>query len=106
MRVSRLSFVGRLASCLGISALLVSPALAQVNGLGPSPSELFDTVLNLPGDEGVDLPGSDGVVTSAGEESIGELPGEVIQLNVAEDGIVGGGHMDRAPPRVNTAGFF
>ena len=98
MRVSRLSFVGRLASCLGISALLVSPALAQVNGLGPSPSELFDTVLNLPGDEGV--------VTSAGEESIGGLPGEVIQLNVAEDGIVGGGHMDRAPPRVNTAGFF
>ena len=71
--------------------MLVSPALAQVNGLGPSPSELFDTVLNLPGDEGVDLPGSDGVVTSAGEESIGELPGEVIQLNVAEDGIVGGG---------------
>ena len=55
-------------------------------------------MLNLPGDEGV--------VTSAGEESIGGLPGEVIQLNVAEDGIVGGGHMDRAPPRVNTAGFF
>ena len=78
--------------------MLVSPALAQVNGLGPSPSELFDTVLNLPGDEGV--------VTSAGEESIGGLPGEVIQLNVAEDGIVGGAHMDRVPPRVNTAGFF
>ena len=55
-------------------------------------------MLNLPGDEGV--------VTSAGEESIGGLPGEVIQLNVAEDGIVGGAHMDRAPPRVNTAGFF
>ena len=40
-----------LTACIGISALLIAPALAQVNGPGPSPASSFDTVVNLPGDE-------------------------------------------------------
>ena len=47
-------------TCLGISALLNSPALAQVNGPGypvngpgPSPSSEFDIVFNIPGDEDI-----------------------------------------------------
>ena len=52
-RVSALSIVNCLATYVGILALLISPALAQVNGSGPSPASDFDTVLNLPGDEAV-----------------------------------------------------
>ena len=63
-----------------IPALLVSPALAQVNGPGPSPSSLFDTVLNLPGDEAV--------VTGADFESIGSFE-QTTQLNVSDGGAVG-----------------
>ena len=65
---------------LGISALLVSPSLAQVFGPGPSPSSLFDTVLNLPGDEAV--------VTGADFESIGSFE-QTTQLNVSDGGAVG-----------------
>ena len=83
LRVSLLSLV----SCLCISALLMSPALAQVNGPGPSPSSLFDTVLNLPGDEAV-ITGVDGNANVDGE-SIGGVPGQTTQLNVSDGGNVG-----------------
>ena len=64
-----------------IPALLVSPALAQVNGPGPSPSSLFDTVLNLPGDEAV--------ITGATFESVGGVLGQTTQLNVINAGAIG-----------------
>ena len=51
LRVSLRSFASCLTTCICISALLVSPALAQVSGTGPSPASDFDVVLNLPGDE-------------------------------------------------------
>jgi len=50
-RVSPRSFTNCLTTCICISALLVSPALAQVSGTGPSPASDFDVILNLPGDE-------------------------------------------------------
>lgn len=62
--------------------LLISPASAQVNGPGPSPSSTFDIVLNLPGDEAVitgTLPG----------EMIGMVAGETTQLNVSDGGVIG-----------------
>lgn len=59
----------------------MSPALAQVNGPGPSPANLFDTVLNLPGDEAV--------ITGINEESIGGVEGQTTQLNIGEGGKVG-----------------
>ena len=51
LRVSLRSFASCLTTCICISALLVSPALAQVSGTGPSPASDFDVILNLPGDE-------------------------------------------------------
>jgi hypothetical protein len=61
--------------------MFFSPALAQVNGPGPSPSGDFDVVLNLPGDEAV--------VTGVSGESIGGVVGQVSQLNVNVGGVVG-----------------
>ena len=80
IQVLPLSIVRCLASWLGISVLLTSLALAQVNGPGPSPANLFDTVLNLPGDEAV--------VGSTGG-SIGGVTGQTTQLNVSDGGEVG-----------------
>ena len=73
-----------LFSCLSAYiavGLLISPAMAQVNGPGPSPSASFDTVLNLPGDEAI--------ITGGILESIGGIPGETTQLNVGNGGAVG-----------------
>ena len=65
---------------LGLT-LLASPALAQVNGPGPSPSNTFDIVLNLPNDEAV--------ITGRDEESIGGVTRQTTQLNVSDGGTVG-----------------
>ena len=66
---------------IGIWALLIDPAFAQVNGPGPSPSSDFDIVLNLPGDEAV--------ITGEFSESIGGVPNQTTQLNVSDGGEVG-----------------
>ena len=76
LRVSRLSFANCFGIWIGISALLISPATAQVNGSGPSPSSDFDTVVNLPDDQ----LGFDG--------DIGGVAGETIQINVLFGGRV------------------
>ena len=91
----RLSFLS-LVSCFGVSALLMSSALAQVNGPGASPSSLFDTVLNLPGDEAV--------ITGAKGESVGGTPGLTTQLNVASGGTVGQIFNAGSGSEVNIAG--
>ena len=81
--IGRLVFsLGRgLCICIGGCGLLISPALAQVNGPGPSPTSDFDIVLNLPGDEAD--------ITGARFESIGGVAGQTTQLNVGDDAIVG-----------------
>ncbi len=71
-----------LVCCVGTLVLLNSPTLAQVNGPGTSPSELFDTVLNLPGDEAV--------IAGFIFESVGGIAGQTTQLNVNDDGDLGG----------------
>ena len=75
------SFGRDLCICIGGCGLLISPALAQVNGPGPSPTSDFDIVLNLPGDEAD--------ITGASFESIGGVAGQTTQLNVGDDGTVG-----------------
>ena len=74
IRVSRLSLFSCLGIWIGISALLISPATAQVNGSGASPSNDFDTVLNLPGDQ------------FSFEGDIGGVAGETTQINVLSSG--------------------
>ena len=93
LRLSSLSLV----SCLGISVMLISPALAQVNGPGPSPSSAFDIVLNLPGDEAV-------ITGAIVGESIGGTPGQTTQLNVSDGGEVGGGFFANSGGEVNIVG--
>ena len=85
-----------LVSCLGTLALLISPVLAQVNGPGPSPSNLFDTVLNLPGDEAI--------ISGASGESIGGAPDQTTQLNVMDNGIVGNSFSAFSVSEVNISG--
>lgn len=98
LRVFPLSLVACLTFWLGISALLVSPALAQVNGPGPSPSNLFDTVLSLPGDEAV--------ITGVNYESIGGVVGQTTQLNVDDDGAAGRNFDVLAGGELNISGGF
>ena len=50
LRASSISLASCLITLVGISVLSISPALAQVNGLGPSPSSTFDVVFNTPAD--------------------------------------------------------
>jgi len=72
----------RLTARIAVSALLallVSPAMAQVNGPGPSPASEFDTVLNLPGDEAV-IDSSQRIPISSGQTT---------QLNVTDGGEIG-----------------
>ena len=90
LRVSLLSLV----SCLGISALSVSPVLAQVNGPGPSPSSEFDIVLSLPGDEAVV-----GI-----NDSIGGVEGQTTQLNVTDAGFLGFAFSANSGSEVNIDG--
>ena len=93
LRISLLSLV----SCLGISALLVSPALAQIFGSGPSPSVLFDVVVNLPGDE-AEIPGGP-------NENIGAIPfGGTNQLNVNDGGTLGDDFFASGTSEVNISG--
>ncbi len=80
LRAPPQSFVACLAFLLSVATLLTSPALAQVNGPGPSPANLFDVVLNLPDDETI--------VTGVYHESIGGVTGQTIQLNVNDDGFL------------------
>ena len=80
LRVSPRSAVSCLISCFGISTLLTSSALAQVNGPGPSPANLFDTVLSVPGDE---------AIVGGVNQSIGQVEGQTTQLNVTDRGTVG-----------------
>jgi len=95
LRASSFSFAG-LVTCVGISVLLISPALAQVNGPGESPANLFDTVLNLPGDEAV--------ITGINLESIGGVPGQTIQLNLTDGGAIGNFFDARLGGEVNISG--
>ena len=76
LHISPLSLASCLSTWIGISALLISPALAQVNGSGPSPSSDFDTVLNLPEDQ------------FSLNEPIGGVAGETVQINVSSSGRV------------------
>ena len=87
-----------LVRCLsiGICTLLISPALAQVNGPGPSPSSDFDIVLNLPGDEAV--------ITGGYNESIGGVAGQTTQLNVSDGGNVGFSFEANSGSEVNISG--
>ena len=75
MQNLRRSLISLVCTCIGILAL-VAPALAQVNGPGPSPSSAFDIVANLPEDykfvSGVNIP-----------------KGQTIQLNVSDGGTLG-----------------
>jgi len=96
LRVSPRSLAGCFATCIGISAFLISPALAQVNGPGPSPSSSFDTVLNLPGDEDV--------ITGLVPESVGGEPGQTVQLNVSDGGRVGTDFDALSGSEVNVSG--
>jgi len=82
LRVSRLLFASRLSIWISISALLISPASAQVNGPGPSPSSDFDVVVNLPDDQ------------FSFNDEIGGVAGETVQVNV-----LSGGRVDS--PRAN-----
>ena len=85
-----------LATCLGVWICWISPALAQVNGSGPSPSSSFDSVLNLPGDEAI-IAGDD-------FEGIGGVPEQTAQLNVSDGGVVGEGFVVVSGSEVNISG--
>jgi len=74
--VLRLPTVCCLTACFGVLALLASPALAQINGSGTSPSSAFDFVLNLPEDQ------------TEFNGDIGGLRDQTLQLNVFDGGIV------------------
>ena len=65
-------------------------------GPGPSPANLFDIVLNLPGDEAV--------ITGAANESIGGVPGQTTQLNVDDGGTIGFNFQIEAGGEVNVSG--
>ena len=69
-----------LLGLLGLT-LFTSPVAAQIFDPGPSDSALFDTVLNLPGDEAI--------ITGADNETIGGIAGQTTQLNVDTGGTVG-----------------
>jgi len=90
--VSSLSLI----SCLGLLALLMSTSVAQVNGPGPSSSSDFDTVVNLPNNQAV--------FSMIFSQGIGGVPGETIQLNVNEGGIVGNEFEVGAGSEVNISG--
>ena len=92
LRLSSLSIVSFLSIWLGISALLVSTSLAQVNGSGPSPSSLFDTVINLPDD----------VALIVG--SVGGVAGQTTQLNVTSGGTVAAFFFADSGSEVNISG--
>ena len=92
LRVSSLSLI----NCLGILVLLVSPSLAQVNGPGPSSSSLFDTVVNLPGDEAI--------ISGGPGELVGLPLGQTTQLNVSNGGTVGDDFLALPGSEVNISG--
>ena len=96
LRVLSVSLTSFLTAGIGISALLIAPAVAQVNGPGPSPASSFDTVLNLPGDEAV--------ITGSILESVGDVPGQTTQLNVSDGGTIGGLFNAGAGSEVNISG--
>ena len=91
LQVSVLSLVG----FLSLSAF-EAPVLAQVFEAGPSPSSLFDTVLNLPGDEAV--------INGNIFPSIGGAPGLTTQLNVDDGGTVPLGFDANSGSEVNVSG--
>lgn len=74
--------------------LLVSPALAQVHGPGPSPASDFDTVVNLPSLEFSE----DDFLVIAG------VDGETFQLNINHDGAVTNEAEVRSGGEVNIIG--
>jgi len=81
---------------VGVLAFLISPALAQVNGLGPSPASDFDTVLNLPGDEPV--------ITGGSGEGVGGMFGQTVQLNISDGGTLGNNFEASFGSEVNISG--
>lgn len=89
IRVSQFSLARCIVCCIGISALLTSPTLAQVDGP-------FDTIVNLPGDETI--------ITGAAFEFIGGAVGETTQLNVSDGGTVGNDFDARVGGEVNVDG--
>ena len=70
--------------------------MAQVNGPGPSPANLFGVVLSLPGDEAA--------ITGAADESIGGVPGQTTQLNVDDGGTIGFSFDANSGSEVNITG--
>ena len=70
-RFSSLSLSSGLLTFAWVFTLLIPPATAQVNGPGTSPANLFDTVLNLPGDEFLI------------SDDIGGIAGQTTQLNLS-----------------------
>lgn len=95
LQVSPHSLVRCLVSWVGISALLMSPALAQVNGPGPSPANSFDIVLDLPDDLEV--------ISGGDFESVGGALGQTTQLNVDHDGTLGNDFEARLGSEVNVS---
>jgi len=91
-RVLSLSIAAFLVSWVGCSALLISPAVAQVFGPGPSTSSLFDQVFNLPGDESA-TPGdpseNPNTIGGGGAAFGGPFAFGTTQLNVSAGGTVG-----------------
>jgi len=71
----------------------MSPVLAQVNGLGPSPAADFDTVLNLPEDQ----------VSLEDFTAIGEAE-QTLQVNVDDGGSIGDDAEARSGAEVNIRG--
>ena len=93
---SPLFLITCLGTCMASLGLLFSPALAQVNGPGPSPSSAFDNILNLPGDEET--------ITGVEFESIGAVQGQTTQLNVSDNGFVGSVFNANSGSEVNVNG--
>ena len=84
-----------LLCCVGISTFLMSSALAQVNGPGPSPANDFDSVVNLPNDD----------TSMLGDFSvIGGIAGETMQLNIDVDGVIGDDSESQIGGEVNVRG--
>ena len=68
-----------LSSIAASSLFVASHAIGQVNGVGPSESSLFDTVVNIPEDQ----------AAIGNLELIGGVDGETTQFNLSEGGSVG-----------------
>ena len=94
LRVSTLYLASYLVIWVGVLALLVSPASAQVNGSGPSPANAFDSVFDL----------SSSSIFSNGFQSAGGVIGQTIQLNIDSGGDLGDLFRAESGSEINVTG--